>query len=108
MQLQKLAELLAKPMEERWKGSDYSKTDGHQIRPDLPVTDKTDTRPMSSDDEENQYRPYNEKETEDFFNEPPIGGLVLPSEQQQQLCFHQPSWLPDQSFATSQWWEFGR
>lgn len=110
VQLQKLAELLDKPTEERGKESGCSKRDDHQIRPNLLLTDRTDTRPMSSDEEKNQYRRCSDKEKEDFFSEPPVGGggggSPVPSEQQQQFCFHQPSWPPDQSCPTSQWWDF--
>ncbi|ONK58841.1 uncharacterized protein A4U43_C08F290 [Asparagus officinalis] len=100
-QLQKLAELLEKPMEERGNESDQEKADQ---RPNLMLTEKTEMRLMSSDDdEENRHTRCSEKE-KDFFSGPPTGGSLVPSEQQ--FCFHQPSWPTDQACANSQWWEF--
>ena len=102
MQLQKLAELLDKPRDERGKESDCSKV--VDKRPNSLLTGKSDPRVMSSDDEENQQPKYSDKET-DLPCEPNMGSSLVPSEQQL-FCFHQPSWPQDQSCATSQWWEF--
>jgi len=102
MQLQKLAELLDKPMDERGKESHCSKVDQ---RPNLLLTEKSDPRVMSSDGEDNQQTKYSEKET-DLFCRQNMGNSLAPSEQQQQFCFHQPSWPQDQTGTASPWWEF--